>query len=99
MKYAVNICDLLKYSKLDALPEGPLLLLQPILERDSDKVLNCEGERWDGAATPVKESCPAERWEAIYHIIRNGTGNQPGIAKHELRIYESKTGKGGWKRV
>lgn len=99
MKYAVNIADLMSFRKPDALPEGPLLLLQPVLERDPDKVVNAEHNKWDGMASPVKEDCPPERWDAIYQIIRHGINGHPGIPKHKLRIYQSKTGKGGWERI
>jgi len=93
MRYAVNIADLLQYSRPDAIPEPPLLLLQPVLERDPDKVILAEGERWDGMASPVKEDCTPERWDAIYQIIRTR------IPKNKLRIYKSKTGKGSWERI
>jgi len=99
MRYAINIADLLQYSNHDALPVGPLLLLHPVLERDKDKIIMCEAGRWDGMANLVKENCTIKRWDAIYQIIRKGVNGSPGIPKHKLRIYRSKTGKGSWERI
>ena len=97
MRYAVNIADLLIYAPPNAntLPIGPLLLLQPVLEHEPDKVIMAEYSRLDGMASLIKEDCTQERWTAIYEVIRK----QMNIPKHKLRIYKSKSGKGGWERI
>ena len=97
MRYAVNIADLLIYDppNLNTLPVGPLLLLQPVLESDRDKVIMAEYQRWDGMAVLISEDCTQERWDAIYEVVRK----QMNIPKYKLRIYKSKTGKGGWERI
>jgi len=45
----------------------------------------------DGAAIVLE--CPDDRAEAILWLIRRK------YPKHLIRVYRSKTGKGGWKRV
>jgi len=72
------------------------LLLAPVLLNEA---VMCERERWDGMAAPVKPDIPLERWEAIYQMIRGGLGRQVPIPKHKLRIYRSRTGRGGWERI
>lgn len=96
MFYAINAADLAAH--ID--PENPLspitILLGPILTRESVKVDN---NRIDGLAVRVQPDLPAKRWSAIYQIIREGCGNLKPIPKHKLRMYKSRTGKGGWKRI
>ena len=46
-----------------------------------------------------KESVPDEQMQAILTIIRKGAGNLTANNKARLRVYQSKTGKGGWKRI
>ena len=72
------------------------LLLVPVLVKAA---VSCERGKFDGMAAPVSADLPAERWEAIYRIIREGLGRQKPIRKHELRIYRSRYGRGGWERI
>ena len=92
MVYAVNLGDLMSYR------EGitPVwLLLQPVL---TDHIRQCEGNRRvDGTGALL--DVDAERWAAIYQILRQGCGQIKPIPKYQLRLYESKTGEGGWKRI
>ena len=98
-RYAVNLADLTKYAPRDGgLALDPInLLLLPVLNRH-ETVLT-EGNKWDGVAVRVQDNIPQERWDAIYQIIRAGAGRHAPIPKYALRIYESRTGTGGWKRI
>jgi len=95
MFIAINLADLTHYIGPDTGLLSPLkLLLQPVT---TDCTVRCEGNRFDGVAILVDTN--PERWDAIYEIIRNGCGNLKPIPKYKLRIYQSKTGRGGWKRI
>lgn len=48
-------------------------------------------KRFDGMALTL--ACDEERAQAIVEVIRLK------YKKHEMRCYQSKTGKGGWKRI
>ncbi len=96
MHIAINICDLTTFIN----PDGQLSFLQtllgPVLTRETVEV---EKGRIDGDAALIKEDILPERWDAIYTIIRDGVGEREPIHKNKLRIYQSRTGKGGWKRI
>ncbi len=94
MKYAVNLGDLTTFTRPDDILNPYMMLLQPVLTRE---IVNCEREHFDGMAVLVDAT--EERFEAILKIIREGLGKIKAVPKHKLRIYVSKTGKGGWKRV
>lgn len=68
------------------------MLLTPVLTRET---VECETGRFDGYGLRVQEDIDPERWGAIISLIRETWE----IGKAGLRIYESKTGNGGWKRV
>lgn len=97
MRWAINIGDLANYQRD---PEYQIMvdyMLLPVLDRDCK--VDCEVGRFDGMALGVKNHVTSERMKAIIKIVRNGLGERKGIHKNHLRIYQSKTGKGGWKRV
>ena len=83
MRYAINTYDM----AIDLILSQ--FLLAPVL---TDKNVQCE-EGLDGSATLVKPDVDIEQLSAIVEIIRKK------YPPHRFRIYESRTGKGGWKRV
>ncbi len=91
--YAVNLCDLMAYG---GVLSPVLLILHPIL---TEEVRDCELHRIDGAALLVDPEVDEDRWSAIFEIFRKGAGRLEPIPKYKLRIYESKTGRGSWKRI
>ena len=84
MAYAANIADLTKYKDNLAV----MMILQPEL---SKTIVDCEPGRIDGGGALFVTS--DEQAGALIEVLRKR------IAKHELRFYHSKTGKGGWERV
>jgi len=98
-RYAVNLADLTRFVGPDG--QGrfnpPWLLLNRIL--DPAEVICCEREQWDGMAVRVKSTIPFQQWQAVYTILRLGVGRWPPLPRHQLRIYHSITGHGGWSRV
>ena len=94
MRYAVNVADLTVLAQA----QHPVLewMLRPILTRETQM---CETKRVDSIAALVSSDVPIEQWDAMFQIIRDGLGQWQGLRKHELRIYQSKTGNGGWKRI
>ena len=64
------------------------LLLEPVVER---RVIECERQRLDGMALPLL--CDETRANAIVTLIRRR------FHRNRFRIYQSKTGRGGWKRI
>ena len=96
MFYAINLGDLAAHVDLDNPLSSPLgVLLNRVLTKED---VTCEPDL-TGRAVRVDPGVPEAQWQAIYTMIRKGWGRQPGIEKHALRIYESETGKGGWKRI
>lgn len=86
MKYAVNLSDLTAYAS-----DMPvMLLLKPVL---GEQYIICEPDQRDGIALPVRDDLQEGRFEAIHKFIRKR------LRSHELRIYRSKTGSGGWERI
>ncbi len=98
LNYAVNIVDLASVKKEFSGQFHPvnMLLNREIL---SEEMIDCEKGKIDGMAVRVNPNLTDERWNAILLIVRNGAGGSQGIPKHKLRIYESKTGKGSWRRI
>ncbi len=96
--YAINLSDLIGLIPRNAHPllNPYCLLIQPILAAE---IVHCEGRRMDGGAVRVKSDLDPERWEAIYTLIRQGAGKMKPISRHQLRIYRSLTGHGGWRRI
>jgi len=82
--HAVNLCDWMT-NKDDFVLR---LLLEPIVER---RVIECECQRSDGMALPLL--CDETRANAIVTLIRRR------FHRNEFRIYQSKTGRGGWERI
>lgn len=96
--YAVNIVDLASILGLEGKFHPLRLLLQKHL---STEIVACEGKRFDGDSVRVSRSVKQEQWDAIMTIIREGVpgGKIEPIPKYKLRIYESKTGHGSWRRI
>lgn len=87
-KYAINISDWSEF--LTNKPTSPeSLLLRPLISHETVK---CENTL-DGDAWIVNQEITAERWEAIVSLLRKHHH------RNNFRLYQSKTGKGGWKRV
>lgn len=84
MNYAVNIADLM------GADFAVKLLVNPVLDTNSEHIFNAEPGRFDGMASRLV--CSEERAEAIVEIIRQR------VPKHKLRFYQSKTGN-SWERV
>jgi hypothetical protein len=84
MPYAVNVADLTKYRS------HPVVMMTMVPQIGKTTVV-CEPGRVDGGGALF--TTPDEQAGALIEVIRKR------IAKHELRCYYSKTGKGGWKRV
>lgn len=95
--YVVNLGDLATYGIRGELNSVRLLLVPHLLK----ETVRCEGKRWDGDSAIVRRNTEQEQWDAIVKILREGVpgGNLDAIPKYKLRIYESKTGKGSWKRI
>lgn len=97
--YAFNVADIHKYH---ADPEYGIMvqcLIKPVLDVDpTANLVECE-KALDGMGVMVREDVSEERMQALLELVRNGAGHRAGIHKNLLRIYYSKTGKGGWKRV
>lgn len=94
--YAVNLIDY--FTAVRGSPFHPYKLLLEKVLRIHDQV-ECEARRVDGTSIPVRRDIPQERWNAIVELIRKGMGQCEPRSKHMFRIYESKTGKGSWKRI
>ena len=97
LHYAVNIADLATYGIRGELHPVRLLLV-PLLQRER---VACEGKRWDGGSVLVRRDIKQARWDAIMTILREGVpgGRFEPVPKFKLRIYESKTGRGSWRRI
>lgn len=93
--FAVNIADMTARIELGKITFVGTLL-QPVL---TDYQVECERNRWDGVAFRIRRDIPLFRWMAIFDILRNGVGRIKPTPKNSLRIYQSKTGKGSWKRI
>ena len=84
MRYAVNLGDLMGYKD----PMCPVqLLLGPVLTKEAIEVAS---DKVDGVALLLDDSDP-ERLDAILRLLRMK------CKPYQLRLYQSKTGKGGWK--
>jgi len=82
--YAVNLADWTTYKDDFELR----WLLEPVVEK---RYLCCERQRLDGMALPLL--CDETRAKAIVTIIRRK------FHRNLFRMYQSKTGRGGWKRI
>ena len=93
--YAVNLTD---YHNLVAnSPFHPVkLMFNQMLE---ESLVTCERGKGDGKAIRVKRDIPQKQWDDIMQITREGLGNLPAHHRNLFRIYESKTGKGSWRRI
>lgn len=87
MKYAVNLADLTKFAQKGQL-NPVMLLVRPVMSRYP---INLNGKRWDEVIVPLE--CGEERASSIVGVIRLK------VKKFELRMYRSKNGVGGWKRI
>lgn len=94
MRYAINIYDWLADLKNKELnPQG--LLLRNIVNLESPEMVECEKTRIDGDSLLVGADITAGQWNAIVTLLRDKF-ERPKI---RFRLYQSITGKGGWKRV
>ena len=84
LHYAVNLGDLIIYKD----PMNPIrILLGPVL---TDEAIEVAPDKVDGVALLLDDSDP-ERLDAILQLLRLK------VPQRGLRLYQSKTGKGGWK--
>lgn len=87
MQYAINLGDL-----AGAHDPALNLILAPVIEsKDGLGVVEAEPGEIGGMA--VRFRCEEERLSALVAVIRRK------YEKNQLRIYQSKTGNGNWKRV
>jgi hypothetical protein len=86
MYYAVNLADLT--ARKDDLCLK--MLLVPVVDLDAP-IVEVERDRFDGMG--IKLNCTEGRGAAIVSILRQK------FKRHKLRLYESKTGRKGWKRI
>ncbi len=94
MKYAMNVADLITLKQ-----DYPIIcdfMVAPVLTRET---VDVEHGRVDGVGVLVQDTVSAEQWDAIVAMLRDGLGAFPGYPRNLLRIYQSKTGRGGWKRI
>jgi hypothetical protein len=94
MHHAINIADLTTLKQ-----KYPIIcdfMVAPVLTHDT---VDVERGQVDGIGVLVQASVPDDQWQAIVTVLRQGLGQFPGYHKHLLRIYDSKTGVGGWKRI
>ena len=89
MRYAVNAGDLFRFIPSDGTLNPYMLLLQPLLTKES---VNVDKTKVDGEAILLVED--DERIGAVVYMLRNGLGQIKPIRKGDLRIYRSVTGKG-----
>ena len=85
MYYAINVADLTAH-KDD-------FILQMLVGNYADRHNTVEAEPGQFAGVAVPLTCGDEQAAAIARVIRKH------YKKHQLRVYESKTGKGGWRRI
>jgi hypothetical protein len=85
MFYAVNVADL---AGQDVDPFLKMLVSPVIASRIT---VACEHTRFDGIG--VLLDCGSERAEAIVQLVRKK------YKRYQVRLYRSKSGLGGWKRV
>jgi len=84
-RFAVNLSDMLG-------AEFPVkMLIQPVINVRSEKVLAEGKDKMDGTAVVLE--CDSERGEAIHFTLRLK------IAKHVLRMYRQKVGTSTWERI
>lgn len=90
MKYAINLADLTAYVQEAEKGYSPVMaMIGPVLDKHYVSV----GKNLDDNA--VLLNCDEERAEAITQVVRDIWK----IPKHKLRMYGSRTGKGGWKKI
>ena len=90
MAYAINIADLTRALQM---PEHVALslVLKQYLDDDASRVVECEPGKIAGVGALF--TCSDEQVKALIGLIRTQ------LKRHELRIYHSRTWRGGWKRV
>lgn len=86
MPYAINLCDWV--GKKDDI--GLQILFVPVVDPESQRVV-IDKKRIDEIG--MRLTCDDERAGAIVEIARKR------YERHQLRLYFSKTGKDGWRRV
>lgn len=99
MRYAFNVADLHTYVNDHEYKIMVQCMIYPVLDRDPGSTFFVDARRIDENGILVKEDITEERMGAIVQLVREGLGQRKGLAKHQLRIYQSKTGRGGWKRI
>lgn len=88
MFYAICLPDLTAIMQSpDALPV--LLLLTPLI--DQGQLVECEKRAIDGVGVLLNGR--SERTGATVRVLRKR------LAKNQLRVWQSKTGRKGWKRI
>ncbi len=95
MRFAVNMYDwaeLYDGPNENSLLSPEWLLLSGIITLE---IVACERLRPDGDSLLVEASVDQQRWAAIVEILRGKLGHH----KNKRRLYQSKTGNGGWQRI
>ena len=90
MKYAVQLADIAIRAYNATAIDPVLLLLRPVLTDTAVKVK--ADDTLDNTGMLLDDSDP-ERLDAILQLLRSKVDHR------DLRIYQSETGRGGWKRA
>ena len=90
MKYAVQLADIAIRAYNTTTIDPVLLLLRPVLTKIAVKVK--PDDALDNVGMLLDDSDP-ERLDAILQLLRLKVDHR------DLRVYQSKTGRGGWKRA
>jgi hypothetical protein len=91
VRYAINLADMLTFQRDN--PMIHAILVQPRLTHE---VVKAEGkDRMDGGAVLLMEDDAGkpDQAKSICEVLRLRN------KKSELRIYQSRTGSGGWERI
>ncbi len=88
MRYAMNVGDAAVLQR-----ENPGIWAMLVLPRLTREVANVEPGRFDGAAVLFRPSEDEPGIKAFCQVLR--VRNKRSV----LRMYESATGRGGWRRI
>ena len=86
--YAVQLTDIAVRAYNTTIVDPALILLRPVLTKITVQVKS--EDTLDNMGLLLDDSDP-ERLDAILQVLRMK------IPQHKLRLYQSETGKGGWK--
>lgn len=85
MYYAMNVADAATFVQ-----QEPAIFAMLVAPRLTKQIVDAEPGRFDGMATLFTDEPGTEAFIKVLRIRKS---------KSALRIYRSKTGRGGWERV